>query len=486
MKDKSDKRYLLVEAGMIALAFVCACSIATKPYTWFDEGFTMILARKSVPELIRITGLDVHPPLYYLIVKLFISLLGDGLFVFHLPSLLSYVGLMVVSVLFFHRYFSPQFSLLVTAAFCSVPGMLEYALWVRMYSMAMLFVASSFFMTYIIMKKCDGDISFRNLWKLWTGLALTQVAAAYTHYFAGVAAVGISLFLLAFILFKKKRLQAALPWVIYCAVMVMLYLPWMPVLFGQMSRIDGNYWIQPISEMELHTYPEIVFTMKNDTIRQLLIIIFLTGCFLFLMHYSRSAENIWVVGCFAVVFFWLLFGISYSVLRNPILVNRYFVILIPLLWIPPLYGHTLLNKGAAFAAIIVVFTACFIQNYEEQYDSFANSYRASMYHYMESHLQEDDVFFHSFVQNLTIYEAYFPQYEHYALEATMDMEMVAVRELSDGRVIGSIEEIPDNITSIWCSDDDGFSGFDITTFENYGYHVDTIELTGGRLYHVYK
>lgn len=485
MSDKREKRLFLVEAVMIALTFVCACSIASHPYTWFDESFSVSLARRSVPELIRITGMDVHPPLYYLAVKLFITVFGDSLFVYHLPSLLCYVALMGISVLFFHRNFNARLSLLVTTAFCSVPGMLEHALWIRMYSMAMLLVISGFFVAYLIMKKCDGDISFASLWKHWTGLALINVAAAYTHYFAGVAAAGISLFLLVYVLLKKKRVQALIPWLIHCAIMVVLYLPWLPILFKQMSRIDGNFWIEPLSEMALHTYPELVFSMKNDTSRQLLIIIFLTGCFLFLVYFSKETKNIWVAGCFAVILFWLAFGIGYSVLKNPILVNRYFVILIPLLWILPLYGHALFNKGTALAAVILVFTACFIQNYEEQYDHFAKSYSASAYSYLDSHLQENDVFFHSFVQNMTVYEAYFPQYEHYVLDTTVDMELESVRALTNGQIISSVEELPDGVVNIWCSDDGGISQFDMSAFETIGYGVEIIELRGGRLYHAY-
>lgn len=486
MSNKPDKRYLLTEAAIIALTFICACSIASKPYIWFDESFTIGLARKSVPELIRITAMDVHPPLYYLLVKLFITLFGDSLFVFHLPSLLCYVGLLAVSALFFDRYFDTQMSLLVTVGLCSVPGMLEHALWIRMYSMAMLLVASGFYMTYIIMKKSDGDISFRRLWKYWTGLALINAAAAYTHYFAGVAVVGSSLFLLFFLLLKKRHLRAFIPWAVHCGIMFVLYLPWMPVLFRQMSAIDGNYWIQPLSEMEFHTYPEILFFIYNDTVRQLLIIIFLAGCFLCLLHYRKSTEALWIVGCFAVVLFWFAFGVGYSVLKNPILVNRYFVILFPLVWIPPMYGHVLLKKAGCYAVVIVVFASCFIQNYEVQYEYFVDSYNVSMYHYLDSHLQEGDIFFHSFVQNQTVYEAYFPEYDHYVLDATLGMEMESVRELSGGRVISSIEEIPDTAVNIWCSDDGGISGFDMTAFEALGCHVETVELKSGRLYHVYK
>lgn len=486
MKDKPDKRYLLTEAAIIALMFICACSIASKPYIWFDESFTMGLARKSVPELIRITAMDVHPPLYYLLVKLFITIFGDSIFVFHLPSLICYAGLLAVSALFFYRYFDKQLSLLVTVGLCSVPGMLEHALWIRMYSMAMLLVASSYYMTYIIMKKCGGDISFRHFWKYWTSLALLNAAAAYTHYFAGVAVVGSSLFLLLFVLLKKRQLRAGIPWAIHCVIMTVLYLPWMPVLLKQMSNIDGNYWIQPLSEMELHTYPEILFSTNNDILRRLLIVIFLVGCFLCLLHYRRCCEDLWIIGCFAVVMFWFIFGVGYSVLRNPILVNRYFVILFPLVWIPPVYGHALIKKTGCYAAVIVVFTSCFIQNYEVQYEYFASSYNVSLYHYLDSHLQEGDIFFHSFVQNQSIYEAYFPEYDHYVLDTTLGMEMESVRELSGGQIISSIEEIPGTAVNIWCSDDGGISGFDVTAFEALGCYVDTVELNGGRLYHVYK
>lgn len=42
---------------------------------WYDELFSMGLAVQPLGELISITARDVHPPLYYMIVKLFLSLL---------------------------------------------------------------------------------------------------------------------------------------------------------------------------------------------------------------------------------------------------------------------------------------------------------------------------------------------------------------------------------------------------------------------------
>ena len=45
---------------------------------WYDELFTMGLAGQSLSELTAITAADVHPPLYYMIVKGFLSFLDQG------------------------------------------------------------------------------------------------------------------------------------------------------------------------------------------------------------------------------------------------------------------------------------------------------------------------------------------------------------------------------------------------------------------------
>ena len=43
---------------------------------WYDELFTMGLADQPRGKLISITARDVHPPLYYMIVKLFVDITG--------------------------------------------------------------------------------------------------------------------------------------------------------------------------------------------------------------------------------------------------------------------------------------------------------------------------------------------------------------------------------------------------------------------------
>lgn len=483
MKENSVKKYLILEFTIIAFMLICLIPIMAKPNIWFDESFTVGLVRKPVPEIIYITSLDVHPPLYYLITKLFITVFGDSIFVFHLPPLLFYLGLIAISALFFNRYFNPQLSLLVTAALCSAPNMIKYALQLRSYSLSMLLVTGSFYMTYIIMQKYSQVTmwKFKALWKYWVGLALINVAAAYTHSFSGLAAVCISFFLLAYMLYKEKHIRVLLPWLIYCLIMFVLYLPWLPTFINQVKSINGNYWIGDINEAALHGYSNMLFLMSSDNLRKLLIVVFLAGCFLMVRYLSKNTQYCWVIGCFAVFLFWLSFGVGYSLVRTPILTDRYLVIFLPLLWVPPLYGIAISKKEYVIAGAIFVFILCFIDNYEEHYSAYATSYNIPLLSTIEEYAKEDDIFFHFYYEDLFIYEAYFPEYDHYILKHTLENRAKYYIALTSAYTIKDLKDLPDTSASIWCSNGDW-----ISSFEQLGYEIEPFDLGSSRIYRMHK
>ena len=68
MRQK-EKGYILAEIVLVVGVLACLLSIVTKSYIWFDEGFSINLINNSFTDIILFTALDVHPPLYYLILK---------------------------------------------------------------------------------------------------------------------------------------------------------------------------------------------------------------------------------------------------------------------------------------------------------------------------------------------------------------------------------------------------------------------------------
>ncbi len=71
---------LLILAAILRLHGISLASI------WFDESSSWQQATQPFPEMIRLTALDVHPPLYNSILYLFIHAFGDSETVLRLPS----------------------------------------------------------------------------------------------------------------------------------------------------------------------------------------------------------------------------------------------------------------------------------------------------------------------------------------------------------------------------------------------------------------
>jgi 4-amino-4-deoxy-L-arabinose transferase-like glycosyltransferase len=80
---------------IILLAFGLRVWALAEHNVWWDEGFSANMARQPALEIIRWTAHDVHPPLYYLLLRGWWSLVGDGEFLLRFPSALA--GTLVVA-----------------------------------------------------------------------------------------------------------------------------------------------------------------------------------------------------------------------------------------------------------------------------------------------------------------------------------------------------------------------------------------------------
>lgn len=466
---------------IILCAFTIAVSmlpLAKIPYLWFDESFTINLIRKPWREMFRLAAFDVHPPLYYICMKLFISLFGESTLSYHAVSLLCYCVMIAASALFFLKYFNKKTAATVVLALCALPGMQYYALEIRMYSMSAMWILLGFYMSHILCLRFDEN----RFNKEWILLAFLHVAAAYTHYFAGVAAVGTSFFLLIRLLYEKKKYSTVIrQWLLYCFLMFVLYLPWFRVMMRQMRSISGNYWIPPIGLSDLAAYQDILFQTQSELLTGCLTAFFFIGTFLMVWKTVRSRDK-WLIGGFFTAAFWLSFGYVYSVLDTPILMNRYMAMLIPILWIPVIVSIIKFSDKIVTAGLIFVLLLTFIQTNREISALRTEANDNEMIAYLAQQMKEDDVFFHIRAQELSVCKAYFPAKAHYIRTGSYDHEAFQRwGELTDCIEIEALENLQDINGDIWC-----ISGDFIPAFEELGYEC-TEEETGNKtVYHILK
>ena len=208
------------------------------------EAFSVKLANMPLGELLSATAADVHPPLYYLILRAAVLLFGNAGIVYRAVSLLPYLLLIVYAFRFLYR----ECGAYCTAVFLSCASLtttaLRYNNHIRMYSWCALFLLLSFHAVRRILEE--------NKRRDWIELALFVLLAGYTQYYALVSAALLYLFLLA-VLFRKKTPLAARYWLLSAGIVLAGYLPWLMVFLQSVSRTAASHWM-PQSESVLHCY----------------------------------------------------------------------------------------------------------------------------------------------------------------------------------------------------------------------------------------
>lgn len=223
---------LLVSLYAVILFFMNFVRIFDNNF-WGDEAFTVNLVKYSIPEIIEKTAADVHPPLYYLFVKLVYTILGNLGWAYHLVSLIPCAIILFFSLTVIWKNFGwPVSVILITFAGLS-DNAVCFNVEVRMYSWGALFVLLSYYCFYRILESDE--------WKNYLFFMVASLAAAYTHYYCLISVAFFYIALLIYsLLSKKSSIRKILA--VYVATIVG-YLPWFFIMLQSMlNRID-NYWI---------------------------------------------------------------------------------------------------------------------------------------------------------------------------------------------------------------------------------------------------
>ena len=219
------KQFLITHKRRLLLLLTAFCivllnlSLIFNDSVWYDEAYTMNLIRGNWNDILYGASIDVHPPLYYFIVKFFTIILGYSVPAAKIASITPVILTMLLIIFILdkqldQKHFTGTFFclLLLGTAPCSISMNIE----LRMYTWAMFFVTGAAIFAFKFFKE---GTHFSSL-ILLTAFA---VCAAYTHYFALIAvAIIYVLLLFAIIMTHQKNLKY---FFISCIVCFVSYLP---------------------------------------------------------------------------------------------------------------------------------------------------------------------------------------------------------------------------------------------------------------------
>jgi len=264
-----DLRAVGGRAALIGIIVLGACLRLyglSEPSLWFDESYSYHMTRLSAAGIIRHTAGDVHPPLYYLLLKGWVSVFGDTVFAMRSMSVvLDLVFLAVFHHLAVSLYRghpgssagapgagrgtagSTSIALIATALAATSVFRVLLAREVRMYPLGALLAASSSWALWAALWGCQSSAA------PWLAYVVLATGLAYTHNYGLFTVATQWAFALAFLAHQGFRDRASgstgrrlLRAVLAFSAVGLAYAPWIPVLLRQRDNVITSYWIRPL------------------------------------------------------------------------------------------------------------------------------------------------------------------------------------------------------------------------------------------------
>lgn len=328
--------------GVLGIAVQCWVSFSRD--IWVDEAFSLKMIQHGYAEMIRLTAMDVHPPLYYLILKFFTDLFPEtvpAVYAAKLVSVIPFVLTLCAICGTVRRNWGTYTAGILTVCLVAMPNVGSYGVEVRMYSWAMYFVFVAFLETCAILKEAKT--------KNWVCLVLFSLGAAYTHYFASVAVALFYLVLCIWAVFRARQCLRA--WICAAVCTAAGYFPWLLVLLRQLRAVKESYWIGAIDSAALRSYVRFAFDGWLLTALAVLgIAVFVYGA---VKRAISVQDGIAAVTAAAVPLWTVLVGVAASLLIRPVFVARYMMPGLICMWL----GLTLMYAPNRNGVLKLLYTA---------------------------------------------------------------------------------------------------------------------------------
>jgi len=208
---------------------------------WTDELWSLQVVHQSVPAILRLVAVDIHPPLYFLMLHFWLKLPlgGDPVVRMRLLSVLFALAATVAVDLLWARRLPASARLWFLALWTSSPCLLLYCRMARSYSLQLLVGTLAAYALWRLMERPG----CRATWTYAAALALVL----YTHYIPGIALGAAGAVMLA----KRRRWRDLF---ISSGLTLVAYLPWLAILamaLWKWTQQTGVYALARNSALEM-------------------------------------------------------------------------------------------------------------------------------------------------------------------------------------------------------------------------------------------
>jgi len=286
---------------------------------WGDEAFASILSQKGLLDIITIAARDTSPPLHYFFLHFWMMLFGTSEIAIRTFPMLLFVFLAFVVYKFAGEVYGKRAGVIAFFLTLFNPFLFVYAFEARMYMLLALTATASMWL-YVT--------------KRWRWYIVATTAALYTHHFSiFVIFVQVLYYLFTQIPTVKKQItapeklivnQLKNPFIRSLLVVVLLYAPWVPVLYMQTKHVAGDFWLPKPSFDDLR-FLFAHFIAGSTKIGVEKLILYTSFLLFFTRGFTRKKDFL--------IYLWLFFPavLTYvmSQVGRPLFFDRYLIVSAP-------------------------------------------------------------------------------------------------------------------------------------------------------------
>jgi uncharacterized membrane protein len=342
--------------GIIILAFLFRIYRLDFQSLWADEIFTLTNSSsdKSFGEIFQLLKVDVHPPLYYYIIHVFVSIFGDTGYVAKFVSLLFGLSSLITLYYLGKELFNKNVALIATFLMGLNHFHIYYSQEARMYSMLCFTTTLSFlFMTRFIKTPTL---------KATLLYGFTSALLINTHFYSLFPLCAQCVVLLYYVIkpYNITRLKFFLYCLLAGVITLISFIPSIVILLGTSGL--KSFWI-PEAGWSIYTSMFIEF-MGSEIAVAIAVITILY--FLFSIFKEKESVSYKVdpindkpVFAFNLLFIWIfivaLIPFVLSFVRLPMIVSRYFINLLPPIFLLIAAGASLIRNNTVKVTLLSLF-----------------------------------------------------------------------------------------------------------------------------------
>lgn len=208
-----------------------------------------------------------------------------------------------------------------------LPEMAQYAIEIRMYSWAILAVTILALYAYRLTKEDNT--------KNWIIFGLSSLASIYLHYYGLMAAGLINVFLLIYLIVKKRK-KGIIFIISFGILQSLAYLPWLVNFATQLSNVSSGYWIGfsfPKTPMELLSSQLAGYVKTSDYTGLLVPTVLALELYAYMIYktykYAKAKEDLNSFKWSVIVYFAVILAaiIITALMKTSILYYRYLFVI---------------------------------------------------------------------------------------------------------------------------------------------------------------